>query len=227
MSFLLSSTNAEQINGIEDANKSFQIMMEMLYKHFSPWENNFLYFGSFTEKELGKLVAKVKMSTAPSVDTTLSCIDTTLSWGVNSDNTPGVNAAPPPVNNLFKSAEQQQHIIDLQKFEAFVRERCTMMETINEKDKGKNHQSAVQMIAQGHDIWEEGDLPESLAIYQRKYILELASFPTTTQAAERAVKHSNFCSNSNHEEVSRSVYAVAKAEITKSKTYLNITKINV
>ena len=90
-------------------------------------------------------------------------------------------------------------------------DNCKTMSEIQLVDEVYLHRHEIYLIAQGHNLW---DVPELIS-YREKYTMELASFPTTTQSAERGVKTSNHCTLSNRDEQTRSVYATSKSEITK------------
>ena len=116
-------------------------------------------------------------------------------------------------SQLFHS-ELQGREINVKNFREFLYKRCTTKNEIVQTDEFKQHTQQISLIQQGIDLWQD-NLPSLLHDFRSHYILHLASFPTNSHMAERAVKLSNHCSIPQRQDLMRSLCAIGNFDSVK------------
>ena len=76
-----------------------------------------------------------------------------------------------------------------------------------------DHITAIRMIANNMDIWQEGPVIEDLIQFRQLYLEKYSSFPTNTQFVERGVKESGFVALGRRDEKNRTILALSRSKI--------------
>ena len=201
VSFLQNTTREIKERSEVKANHSFRIMKIFLRKHFAQWMNEHLPYGLFSpEQPVAQTVANFILGRAP------------LHPREEGDATR---------RKTCISTYHQSRYIDLCEFELFLHKECNTIELIRQTKDVIDHLPAIEMLAEGHQLWDQNaPLPPPLLSIQNYYLLNMSALPTSTHMIERAVKRANNCNVHGRSEKMRSVYATANTETVKNGTLI-------
>ena len=103
--------------------------------------------------------------------------------------------------------------INVRSFQNWLIQKCTIATLMTTRilPVVKENMDAIELIAQGKDIWMERN--PTLYSFRLLYLIRYSALPTNTQFTERGVKESGYVSLGCRGETNRSVLAIARSKV--------------
>jgi hypothetical protein len=183
-------TPEKRLQQEKKTNLFFMRAVDTLQKHFRRWVRELLFLCLFSEAKTGGVVARYLF---PNIELTRQGEE----------------------NELHESTIHSTKI-NLTKFAEFLSSECgDYRNEIILMAHVATHRTAIQMVANDHDMWAATPHP-ILAAFRQHYLNSYAAFPSNSQMAESNIKDANYCQIPGRNEKTSSMFATARAGLVGS-----------
>ena len=175
-----------------------KLMQESMDKHFSIWhEDNLFFYSLYSEQPMATVIAKK------------------------------ITGNKRSVNDETYYSTFHKRDFHLPTLSSFIDDRVTedVLQITREVEEIKENMIIVSMIANGADIWSDGN--DELVFFKECYLRKYSSLPTNTIFVERGVKESGYVTLGRRDESTRSLLILARGKVIPEALEIGSMEVNV